>query len=134
MTHVLKDIFNNVTKILCDMYHHFYDIQNLKRPSQLCIVLDQRRVLLFSETSQNVCYKNVAKLTGKHRCQGIFSNKVTGVSFFRSFLRIWSHLLMKSLMENSIFVHCQKFGYKEYFKNSDFSLVSFFDISLLQKY
>ena len=41
---------------------------------------------------------------------------------------------IKDVFFSSFFVQYQKLGCKEYFKNSDFSLASFFDISLLQKY
>ena len=70
--------------------------------------------------------RNFAKFTGK-LCQSLFFNKVTGLKLFerllyvqltssvqgrvQSFLRIWSHLPEKSLMENFVFL-CSASNYK----------------------
>ena len=70
--------------------------------------------------------RNFAKFTGK-LCQSLFFNKVTGLKLFerllyvqltssvqgrvQSFLRIWSHLPEKSLMENFAFL-CSASNYK----------------------
>ena len=79
-----------------------YNIQKLQ-----CSQYKQATKLFSFENSRNWIYKSTYFTAKTMKCP--IKNFFSKCGQIRSFLRIWSHLLKKSLMGNFIFVQCFHF-------------------------